>query len=232
MSKISRFTILALAVAAMVVPAAMAQNISEGFENIGALGGGTWDQINHSTTIGSTNWFQGNPAVFPAQAGATNAYIGANFNNTTGTNTISNWLILPTRTLSNFDTLSFWTRTVSAPAFPDRLQVRQSLNGGSSNIGVTANDVGDFTTLLLDINSSMTTTGYPNAWTQFTINLSGIGAPTNGRLALRYFTPNGGPSGANSDYIGIDTLTYTQVPEPASLALLGLGSLALIRRRR
>ena len=33
---------------------------------------------------GSTNWFQGNNTVFPAQSGAPNSYIGANFNNTTG----------------------------------------------------------------------------------------------------------------------------------------------------
>ena len=29
-----------------------------------------WVQTNHSTTIGTTNWFQGNSTVFPAQAGA------------------------------------------------------------------------------------------------------------------------------------------------------------------
>jgi hypothetical protein len=44
--------------------------------------------------------------------------------------------------------------------------------------------------------------------------------------------PNAGPSGANSDYIGIDTVAYDAVPEPASMIALGLGAAALIRRRK
>jgi hypothetical protein len=49
-----------------------------------------------------------------------------------------------------------------------------STNGASVNIGATAFDVGDFTTLLLDINPTYTIGGYPEAWTQFTINLNGV----------------------------------------------------------
>ena len=56
-----------------------------------------------------------------------------------------------------------------------------STNGASSNVGTTATDVGDFTTLLLDINPTYTTTGYPNVWTQFTVTVSGvIGRPLGG----------------------------------------------------
>src|SRR5437868_1997478 len=104
--------------------------------------------------------------------------------------------------------MTFYTRTVDAPMFPDRLQVRMSTNGASSNVGTTATDVGDFTTLLLDINPTYTTTGYPNVWTQFTVTVTGVPAATLGRLAFRYFVENGGPTGANSDYIGIDTFQY------------------------
>ena len=50
-----------------------------------------------------------------------------------------------------------------------------STNGASSNVGTTATDVGDFITLLLDINPTYTTSGYPNVWTQFTVTLSGRG---------------------------------------------------------
>ena len=53
-----------------------------------------------------------------------------------------------------------------------------------------------------------TTTGYPTAWTNFTVTLSNITAPVEGRLAFRYFVENGGPNGVNSDYIGIDTVQY------------------------
>src|SRR6185503_17575667 len=69
--------------------------LSEGFVDITTLAGAGWVQTNHSTVVGTTNWFQGNSDVFPAQAGAPTSYIGANFNNTTGTNTISNWLLTP-----------------------------------------------------------------------------------------------------------------------------------------
>ena len=41
--------------------------------------------INHSEPLGLTDWFQGNDAVFPAHSGASTSYIGANFNNTSGT---------------------------------------------------------------------------------------------------------------------------------------------------
>ena len=98
-----------------------------------------------------------------------------------------------------------------------------STNGASVDVGRTATDVGDFTTLLLDINPTYTTSGYPNIWTQFTVSLSGIASPTRGRLALRYFVENGGPSGTNSDYIGIDTLEVSgkcgdQLPTPTPTA--------------
>jgi hypothetical protein len=182
--------------------------ITEGFDDITTLVPGGWFMQNNSQPgPGTTGWFQGNDTVFPAQGGATTSYIGTNFNNGTGVSTLSNWLLTPALSLQNGVQLTFWTRTVDTPSFPDRLQVRMSLNGASTNVGTQATDVGDFTTLLLDINPTYTTDGYPNVWTQFTVTVSGIASPTQGRLALRYFVENGGPSGANSDYIGIDTLS-------------------------
>ena len=40
--------------------------------------------------------------------------------------------------------------------------------------------------------------------------------------------------GVNSDNIGLDNIRFAQqpVPEPTSLAALGLGALAFLRRRR
>ena len=87
--------------------------------------------------------------------------------------------------------MTFYTRTVDVPQFPDRLQVRMSTNGTSTNVGTTAFDVGDFTVLMLDINPGLTTAGYPNVWTQFTVTVSGVASPTTGRLAFRYFVPDG-----------------------------------------
>ena len=148
--------------------------LTQGFDDITTLPAAGWVQTNHSTTIGTTGWFQGNDAVFPAHQGTLpNSYIGANFNNTTGTNTISNWLLTPALTLQNGVDLTFWTRTTTANPFPDRLQVRMSTNGASTNVGTTATDVGDFTTLLLDINPTYTVGGYPEVWTQLTVTITG-----------------------------------------------------------
>ncbi len=188
---------------------ANAQSFSEGFDDITTLPAAGWGTRNNSSPIGSTNWFQGNNTVFAANSGAATSYIGANFNNTTGNNTISNWLITPNRTISNGDVISFFTRTVSIPQFADRLEVRLSTNGVSSDVGTTNVSVGDFTTLLLSVNPTLTTSGYPNAWTKYTITVSGLAGPTSSRFAFRYFVTSGGPSGANSDYIGIDDFVYT-----------------------
>src|SRR5206468_7265192 len=100
----------------------------------------------------------------------------------------------------------------------DRMQVRLGTAGASTNVGVGALGTGDFSTLLLDINPTYTTTGYPTAWTQETINITGIPSATLGRLAFRYFVENGGPSGANSDYIGIDTFQYGACGTPTPTA--------------
>ena len=179
--------------------------INEGFDDIGNLPG--WVLINHSQPLGASDWFQGNDLVFPAFDGLPNAYIAANFNNGGDLATISNWLLTPEVSLGE-GTLTFYTRTVELSTFPDRLQVRMSTNGASTNVGTTATDVGDFTTLLLDINPTYTVGGYPEAWTQFTVNISGVPPGTTGRLAFRYFVEDGGPEGTRSNYIGIDRAVY------------------------
>jgi hypothetical protein len=204
-------------------------DLTEGFDNITTLVPGGWVMRNNSQPgPGATNWFQGNTAFFPSQSGVPNSYIAANYDNGTGTSTLSNWLLTPLVNLQNGAQLTFWTRTVDIPAYADRLQVRMSTNGGSTDVGATATDVGDFITLLLDINPAYTLTDYPNVWTQFTVTLSGIASPTIGRLAFRYFVENGGPTGANSDYIGIDTVQFactgglgpspTPTPPPISIS--------------
>jgi len=216
---------LAIVLVLAAVPAA-AQSFSEGFDDITTLAGLGWFIDNNSTGAASalTNWgpisgtekaarsggeFQGNDAVFPAQAGAPTAYIGDNFNATTGASTISDWLLTPAVTMMNGDTLSFWTRTAEGSIWADRLQVRLSLNGASTNCGTLAEDVGDFTTLLLDINPTLVGSGYPQTWTQYSITLAGLPGVQTGRFAFRYYVTNGGPNGANSNYIGVDTLVFT-----------------------
>src|SRR5262249_829709 len=155
------------------------------FNDVSTLSGSGWTIQNNSQPLGTNSWFQGNPNFFSPQAGA--GYIAANINSTASTGTISNWLISPARTLTNGDAFQFWPRTVTSPVFADRLQVRLSTNGASGNVGSTATSVGDFTTLLLDINPAYSVAGYPQTWQQYTLTVSGLPGPTLGRFAFRYF---------------------------------------------
>src|SRR5262249_41213550 len=143
--------------------------------------------------------------------------------------TISNWLITPLRSLNNGDVIRFYTQKPPPDPgfdFPDRMQVRLSASTAPPSLG-SPTDVGTFTTLLLDITPNLTmnnpdgTTGngYPTVWTQFTLTLSGLAGPTQGRIGFRYFVTDGGINGTNSDEIAIDTfsLTPAAVPEPGTL---------------
>jgi hypothetical protein len=221
---IARFGLLTLLA---IAPATARADLFEGFNDITTLAGSGWSLQNNSSPLGSGTWFQGSTGVFNAQAGAPNSYLGANFNFTTGENTINAWAMSPTQTFNNGDVIKFWTRTVIESFFADQLRLKLSLAGASTSAS-------DFTTTLLTVNNSFPDPlGYPFAWTEFTATLSGLGGPTSGRFAFHYDVPSGGPAGANSNYIGIDTVSYTAVPEPTSaLVLAGLSLGACFFRRR
>jgi hypothetical protein len=199
---------------------ATAQPFAENFDNVAGLGASGWVLVNNSTPVGSTGWFQGNPAVFPAQTGAATSYLAANFNAAAFGGSVSLWALTPVLgRLRNGDVLTFSTRTESSAPAVDLLEVRLSLNGASADVGTTDTSVGDFTTLLLSVNPALLFGGYPSAWTQFVVPLSGLPPGTStGRVALRYVVSN---TAASGDYIGIDALLTT-----------GTGLLALARRRR
>lgn len=192
-----------------------------------------WTVNNLSQPPGTLDWFQGNEFVFPAQQGAPNSYLAANFESGGEVSTISNWLILPTSTYRNGDTLSFYSRTADFSEWPDRLEVRFS-NVGGTNVGTTATSVGTFSTLLISINPTLTVGGYPEEWTRYSATLSGLTGPTSGAFAFRYTVTDGGLFGANSNYIGIDTVQITAVPEPSVYMMMafGLGMVGYLRRRQ
>lgn len=189
-------------------PLATLGGVTEGFDDITTLAGDGWAQINNSSPLGTTDWFQGNPAVFLSHAGADDSYIAANFNNTAGSD-ISNWLITPVVDLGALDSFSFFTRTTTGNTFPDRMEIRISTNGASSDVGATAASVGDFTTLVDSINPNLMMNGYPQDWTEF--SYSNLGLSGMGRIAFRYFVTDGGPLGNNSNFIGIDSFTLEEV---------------------
>jgi hypothetical protein len=203
---ISRLLLAAAASASFVIADPVcAQPLVENFDSVAGLGAAGWGMTNNSSPTGSTGWFQGNTAVFTSQGGAGSSYAGSNLNAAAFGGNISSWLISPVLTnLENGVVLTFFTRTESAAPAADRLEVRLSTNGPSSNVGATDASVGDFTTLLLAVNPSLTVGGYPSAWTLFSVTLSGLPpGPLTGRIAFRHFVPDSSTAG---DTIGLDTL--------------------------
>lgn len=186
--------------------------LNEGFGSVSGLNG--WVQVNDSLPPGSS-WFQGNPGVFAAQAGAADAYAAASYlGAANGSGSIDNWLITPTLDLSGTTVLSFCSRADSVSGFNDVLEVRFSSGAGTDPSG--------FTTLLATLGGN---TAYPTDWQQFSATLEASGS---GRFAFRYVGP------ADSlNYVGLDTVSVvTAVPEPASwtMLVLGAGLLALLGR--
>ncbi|KXK52302.1 MAG: fibronectin type III domain-containing protein [Chlorobi bacterium OLB5] len=142
--------------------------------------------------IGSTFFFQGNATVFPAFEGPTTGYVGANFNATTGSNTIDLWLISPVVNGAAGDTISFYERSPTGSTFPDSIRVHWASNGDTVPGSGSWVELGKFKT---------TTTG---TWAERRFVLPSAGA--TGRFAINYRVANGGPSGVNSDYIGLDLI--------------------------
>ncbi|WP_313914959.1 choice-of-anchor J domain-containing protein, partial [Tahibacter sp.] len=194
--------------------------VDQGFDDITTLAGIGWLTSNNSLPLGSTSWFQGNDTVFPAQAGPVTSYIGANFNNTTGANTITNWLVTPLITFNGASSISFYTRgsPLDGDDYADRLEVRLCTSAPCTSVSPDATALSSFPTVLKTINPTLTlnddptgANGYPkSAWAQFTLtNANGLPTSGQGRIAFRYWVTSGGPSGANSDFIGIDTVSIT-----------------------
>lgn len=191
--------------------------LSESFDDVAALTSMGWAQVNASTAPLGTGWFQGNSGIFEAASGAADAYAAANFLGTgAATGAISNWLMTPELSLDSSSVVSFMART-AGDGFLDRLEVRFSSNGAST-------DVADFSTLLGSFEASSAT-----GWVGLSYTLSGLSAPATGRLAFHYVVDNVATAG---NYIGIDDVAVTAVPEPATYGLMGLGIAALLLRRR
>ena len=184
-----------------------------------------WQVTNQSSPVytGAPTWSI--PAAAPtttfdsgAQAGTPTSFTLINYtstgtSSTAGSGTISNWLISPEVSLKNGDVVSFYTRgatyaAVPTPAntFPDRLELRISTNGSFTTLpSAGSEDVGDFTTLAAEVNPDLELTGYPATWTQFSYTVTGLPDLTACKVAFRYYVTDGGPSGANSNIIAIDS---------------------------
>lgn len=146
----------------------------------------------------TATWFQPSAAPpFPAFNGPTTGYVAANYNAVTGANNIDSWLVLPRLSSGGIqlgDSLYFYSRSATGSTYPDSIRVMFSVNDSTPE--GTWTELGRFKT--------NTTTGW---------ELRGFRAPSTasmGRFAIRYCVANGGPSGLNSDYIGIDALSIVR----------------------
>ena len=184
--------------------AAIAQTIiiEEGFEDVTTLVGNEFEIYNVSDAPDG-DVSQGNPDVFESYDGDPDAFAGMNFQ-ATSANTIDLYLATPSVEFKNGDLIQFWTRTVETSGFPDRLEVRLDPTGEGTP--PEEGDPGSYTELLAEINPDLEIGGYPEEWTQTIAEVTGITGTVETRAALRYWVTDGGPTGANSNYIGIDRL--------------------------
>jgi hypothetical protein len=257
MQKISVASFLALSLSILNTSSAHAfglTSLNQGFDTVSTLAANGWDLPNYSNPVplvAGTTWTQGSTTQsgFVGQAGGSNSYIQADITITngdiTGANgTVSAWIITPELDFANGGTVSFYARTIGTQTKAEFLEVRQSSTGTTTGFSAApaATDLGNFTSLTGsaggltadDINPSATAIPF-GSWKQYTFNVAATGG--SGRLALRYFATDGGTNGTQALYIGVDTLSYTAVPEPVSssfagFAMLGLASYFKGKRKR
>lgn len=184
--------------------------LSENFNDITTLWTSGWSQTNQSTAVGLIPaYIQGVPGNFVAYSSPDDSYIGGHYNNEANNGTISNWLVTPVLSLNNGDVVSFYTRT--AGGYADNLELRLSTAGASTVMPSGGpSGLGSFTNLVLTVNTTFpTVSGYPTTWTQYSYTVSGLSGATDCKVGFRYYVPNGGPNGANSNFIGIDNFLVT-----------------------
>lgn len=173
-----------------------------------------WGQSSYTLPLTAAIFGSGNTSTLPVgQAGGPNSFAIINFNSTSGAvgGTISNWLITPVVNVKDGDVVSFFTRkgTDGATDFPDRLELRYSTAATTVVPSTGAADVGSFTNLGVSVNPNLASGFvFPKTWTKYSFTINGVGAtPVAAKFAFRYFVTDGGPNGANSDIIGIDTFS-------------------------
>lgn len=212
-------------------PAPPVLSWSENFSDVGSLGAKGWVITNRSDKPGPEAWRQGRfestnkftggfdyMVGFPAYRAeksphdfiSCDMYAGALVAN------MSVWLITPVTTIKNGDVFEFYTRAhLDDGSYTwgkdgnDRMQVRANFSNTSDNVGTDWQSVGNFTTLLRDINPNLTLLGYPQTWTRFTITVAGVTGTIKGRFAFRYFAPTAGPDGNNGSLVGVDEVSFT-----------------------
>ncbi|WP_375181676.1 choice-of-anchor J domain-containing protein [Chryseobacterium sp.] len=171
-----------------------------------------WTKATYTTPLTNPLFGSGNTTTVPVgQAGGSNSFALVNYTSTSGAGTISNWLFTNAIDVKNGDIVSFYSRkgTDGTTDYPDRLELRYALAAGAVLPTTGAADVGSFTNLGVSVNPTLAGNFvYPKIWTKYSFTVTGVGTtPVPVRFAFRYYVTDGGPSGNNSDLIGIDTFS-------------------------
>jgi len=206
----SQKVLLALALAAAGSAHASAPLLAEGFDDVTSLFSSGWVSTNLSSPAGSTGWFQGSGFQFAAQAGGEDSYAAANFNSGVDGGLVDNWLITPTFSTAQAGVVSLWLKGSVDPGYSDT--VKFGFSNGSA-------DTSSFTT--------GTAVAAVGDWTQYSFAFAAGGAGSVGRFAIEYTG-----AASNLDYVGIDSLSVSAVPEPGTWLMFGLGAMGLLAARR
>jgi len=179
----------------------------EGFQDVRGLILRGWAMKDNSNPLGVT-WNQGKKIAVQAESGPETSFISSSgAPNSSSNSSSSSWLITPELTMKNGDQIVFYTVAIGGAIYynHERLQVRRNTKNTGTFVGDTYSSVGDFTTLLYEINETELTNYYPEVWTKISVEITDLPTPTAGRIAFRYFLTQ------NNYYsfgIGIDSLAY------------------------
>lgn len=201
--------LVALAMSGTMMSAHAGYLVKEDFNDVSTLQAKGWVMTNASTPGGNTGWYQGDQTQFGSKSGPRDSYIAANYENAPEGGLIDNWLITPEFSTALGARVTFWVRSIFADNFSDSIAFGKS-NGGS--------DLDDFSL-------TPTMTVGTDGWTQFRYDFDKVAG--SGRFAFQYIGDYG-----SANYIGIDRVRISAIPEPSTMLMLGIGVMGLAAARR
>lgn len=195
-------------------PPVIAQSFSQEFDSFYLLKNRGWAFINNSAP-NAGNWMVSYGRV-DSKSGVVNGplikeysktFAYAGYWSTSTPATINSWMLTPPVEMKNGDKISFYTCSDSIAGSINRLQVRLNPTDTTSNVGTSLDAIGNFTTLLTDINPGLTANDYPRVWTKFEVTLSGLPGNIISRIGFRYYNS----IAAKQNAIGIDALQFQKL---------------------
>jgi len=190
---------------------------TEEFENIYDLTAKGWliGEYSQADTMGTTGWTQGDFGA-PGKGDSTwygfsafsyqyspTEYVYSYEPAMDSNLSISSWMLSPVLVVKNGDSISFYTRGDTTGIYTNRMQVLMDTLA-STYIGHDLTSVGDYTSLLLDINPTQAPGGYPTAWKKYEYTFSGFTGSKKIRIGFRHYVIH--PTNARG--IGIDLFKF------------------------